>query len=72
MPKPQLTSLDELLARELKTGRAWSLKKMFRAFWSLTNRDSTEYFFEYWSEAVVCSEMRPMIKDSATALRTAR
>jgi len=57
----QRTSLDELLACELKTGRAWSLKNMFRAFWSLTNRDSAIYFFNYWSEAVDRSGLNQLI-----------
>jgi len=28
------------MACELKTGIAWSLKNMFRAFWQFTNHDS--------------------------------
>ncbi len=56
MTQSQRTSLDEVLACELKTGAAWSLKNMFRAFWELTNRDSADYFFSFWSDAVDRSE----------------
>lgn len=62
MTQSQRTSLDQLLACELKTGTAWSLKNLFRAFWKLTDRDSADYFFGFWSNAVDRSELLPMIK----------
>ena len=62
MTKKQRTSLNQLMACELKTGIAWSLKNMFRVFWQFTNRDSAEVFFDYWVGAVEKSELKPLIK----------
>ena len=50
------------MACELKTGIAWSLKNMFRVFWQFTHRDSAEFFFNYWVNAVEKSELKPLIK----------
>jgi transposase len=44
MTKKQRTGFNHLMACELKTGMAWSLKNMFRIFWQLTNRDSADFF----------------------------
>jgi len=62
MSDKQRADFDQLMTCELQTGTAWSLKNMFRAFWVLTSRDSAEYFFQYWSDAVDRSELKPMIK----------
>jgi len=62
MSDHQRSSFDHLMTSELKTGTAWSLKNMFRAFWQFTCRDTAEYFFSYWSDAVHRSELKPMIK----------
>ena len=63
MSEKQRSSFDELIiACELKTGIAWSLKNMFRVFWRFTCRDTASYFFNYWSKAVDRSELHPMIK----------
>jgi transposase len=62
MTKRQRTSFDQLMACELKTGRAWALKNMFREFWRLGCRDSASFFFDYWSERVEQLGLKPMIK----------
>lgn len=62
MSEKQRTEFDQLMTCELQTGTAWSLKNMFRAFWVLTTRDAAEYFFQYWSDAVDRSELKPIIK----------
>jgi len=62
MTKTQRTSFNQLMACELKTGIAWSLKNMFRMFWQFTKHDSAEYFFNYWVGAVEKSELKPLIK----------
>jgi len=69
MTKKQRISLNQLMACELKTGVAWSLKNMFRVFWQLTNRDSAEFFFNYWVSAVEKSELNPLIKVKDMLLR---
>lgn len=62
MTKKQRTNFKQLMECELKTGRAWSLKNLFRMFWQLTNRDSADYFFNSWTGAVEKSELKPLIK----------
>nr|WP_225739389.1 ISL3 family transposase [Chlorobium phaeovibrioides] len=62
MSDKQRADFDQLMTCELQTGTAWSLKNMFRAFWVLTSRDAAEYFFQYWSDAVDRSELKPIIK----------
>ena len=62
MTKKQRTSFNQLMACELKTGIAWSLKNIFRVFWRFTNHDSAEFFFNYWVGAVEKSELKPLIK----------
>ncbi|KAA6230499.1 ISL3 family transposase (plasmid) [Chlorobium phaeovibrioides] len=62
MSDKQRADFDQLMTCELQTGIAWSLKNMFRAFWVLTTRDAAEYFFQYWSDAVDRSKLKPIIK----------
>jgi len=62
MTQRQRTRFDQLMACELKTARAWSLKNMFREFWRLGCRDSASFFFDYWSERVERLGLKPMIK----------
>ena len=58
----QRASFNQLMTFELKTGVAWSLKNMFRTFWQFTCRDSADYFFMFWCNAVERSQLKPMIK----------
>ncbi len=69
MTKKQRTNFNQLMAFELKTGIAWSLKNMFRVFWQFTNHDSAEVFFNYWGGAVEKSELKPLIKVKDILLR---
>ncbi|AOS82892.1 ISL3 family transposase [Chlorobaculum limnaeum] len=62
MTESQRTSFDQLMACELKTGKAWSMKNMFREFWRLGCRESASFFFDYWSERVDQLALKPMIK----------
>lgn len=61
MTDKQRASFDELMTCELKTGTAWSLKNIFRAFWRFTCPDSADYFFTYWCGVVDRSELKPLI-----------
>lgn len=62
MDTKQRASFNQLMTCELKTGVAWSLKNMFRAFWQFTCRDSADYFFTFWCNAVDRSALKPMVK----------
>ena len=69
MTTKQQTSFTHLMACELKTGIAWSLKNMFRVFWLFTNCESAEIFFNSWVDAVEKSELKPLIKVKDMLLR---
>jgi transposase len=38
-------------------------------FWQLTNRDSADYYFNYWVGAVEKSELKPLIKEKDMLVR---
>ena len=62
MTAKQKECFDELMKLELNTGVAWSIKNMFREFWSCATEFSAKLFFGYWCEVVENSELKPMIK----------
>lgn len=58
----------KLLAQELKTGRAWTLKELFDRFWQYTSRSWAWRFLNNWIEEVKNSSLKPMI-EAAEMLR---
>ena len=55
VPEKHKASFDELKASQLKTSRAWSIKEMFRSFWSCdTVADGTEHFKRWYNWAIRC------------------
>ena len=53
--------LRDLLNRDLKVGRAWTLKEQFRHFWERANARTALSFFEEWYARAVRSRLKPMI-----------
>ena len=51
-----------LLDQNLKTGKAWAMKTLFRDFWSLNNRDEALEFFNAWVLSVKEISAPPLIK----------
>lgn len=51
-----------LLDQNLKTGKAWAMKTLFRDFWSLNNRVEAREFFNAWILSVEEIAAPPMIK----------
>ena len=51
-----------LLTQNLKTGKAWGMKTLFRDFWSHTNRDEALEFFNAWMVSVENISAPPLIK----------
>jgi len=51
-----------LLDQNLKTGKAWAMKTLFRDFWSHTNRKEAHEFFNAWMMSVDELAAPPLIK----------
>jgi len=51
-----------LLDQNLKTGKAWAMKTLFRDFWSFTNKTDAQDFFNAWLVSVKELASPPLIK----------
>jgi transposase len=51
-----------LLEQNLKTGKAWGMKTLFRDFWTHTNREEARDFFNAWMISVEKIAALPLIK----------
>jgi len=58
-----------LLARDLQTGTAWTLKENFRHFWEFRSLGWAMKFVSEWVDAVRASGLKPMIDAAATVMR---
>ena len=58
-----------LLARDLQTGTAWTLKDTFRHSWGFRSLGPAMEFVSEWVDAVRASGLKPMIEAAATVLR---
>lgn len=54
---------------ELKVGRAWSIKELFKHFWNYHYRGAAENFFKHWYFWVTHSKLKPMIAAAKTIKR---
>jgi len=54
---------------ELKVGRAWSIKELFKHFWNYSYRGAAESFFKRWYFRVTHSKLKPMIEAAKTIKR---
>jgi transposase len=55
-------SLEQLLAINLKTGRAWAFKETMAQLWDFGDREAAEKFFKEWFGKVKRSKLEPMKK----------
>ena len=64
---PPLSAVEfrGLLGLEPQTGTAWSLKEMFRHFWSDRSPDWAMRFFDRWLKCVKTCRLKPMEKVAA-------
>lgn len=53
--------LRDLLNKDLKVGRAWTLKEQFRHFWQRANARTALDFFEAWYARAVRCRLKPVI-----------
>ncbi len=51
-----------LLEQNLKTGKAWAMKTLFRDFWTLTNHEEAREFFDAWLLSVKEIAAQPLVK----------
>lgn len=55
VPRKHQAVFDQLKASQLKTSRAWSIKEMFRDFWTCdTVADGQDYFQRWYNWAIRC------------------
>jgi transposase len=59
----------QLLAQDLRTGTAWSLKEMFEHFWDYRSMAWALKFFHNWIDTVNESGLKPMMKVAETLRR---
>ena len=62
-------SFRRLAVNELKVGRAWSLKELFRHFWNYRYVGAAETFFRKWYFRATHSRLKPMIDTAKTLKR---
>ncbi|EIQ01289.1 transposase family protein, partial [Opitutaceae bacterium TAV1] len=58
----QALAFEQLLARELKTAKAWAFKEAFVEFWSQPDGLRAKRFFEQWHDTVIRSRLEPLKK----------
>lgn len=69
LPEKHRAAFSQLKGSQLKTGRAWSLKEMFRNFWDCeTVADGRQYFSSWYSWAIR-SRLEPVKKVARTFKR---
>jgi transposase len=69
MSECQRLSFEQLMVCELKTGRAFSMKNMFREFWRLGCRDRASFFFNYLSKRFAQLGLKSMVKVTGLSMR---
>jgi transposase len=58
-----------LAVDEMKVGRAWSIKELFRHFWRYHYRGAAENFFKRWYFWATHSKLKPIIEAAKTLKR---
>lgn len=58
----QALAFEQLLARELKTAKAWAFKEAFVEFWCQPDGLRAKRFFEEWYDTVMRSKLEPLKK----------
>jgi len=62
MSDKRKNEFEKLLDENLKTGKAWALKNLFREFWVFSNREDAEQFFAAWLMSVEEVAAPPLMK----------
>ena len=62
----QAESFSEIVARNLKTARAWEIKETFAGFWKRPSIKSGEVYFRRWYARAIRSRLAPIKKAART------
>lgn len=66
IPEDKKNQFENLRKKNLKVGKAWSMKELFRHFWSYRNVEEAKIFFRRWYFWVCHSKLKPMHKVAET------
>lgn len=69
LTKKQQGVFDSLMRMELKTGQAYALKQVFRAFFGHDDVKEAAHFFKSWIQEVHVRKLTPMSKAAKTLTR---
>ena len=69
LTEKQKVKLDELIACDLKSVKAYLFKEAFQAFWQYTHPAWAKKFLSAWCDEVEASELKPMHKFVGTVKR---
>lgn len=62
LPPKLVEPFAELRQQKLRTGRAWSIKEMWRDIWACANRTEATQFFSRWYGWAIRSRLEPVKK----------
>jgi len=69
IPEWRRAEFEELKKKDLKVGRAWSIKENLRNFWNCATRNEARKFFRKWYWWATHSRLKPMIEAAKTLKR---
>jgi len=69
MSKETKKAFKALAINELKVGKAWSIKELFKHFWNYNYRGAAERFFNHWYFWATHSKLKPIIAAAKTIKR---
>lgn len=68
IPQWRRAEFEELKKKDLKVGRAWSIKENLRNFWNCATKEEARIFFDKWYWWATHSKLKPVI-DAAKTLK---
>lgn len=68
IPNRRRDEFEELKQKDLKVGRAWSIKENLRRFWDCADKNQARAFFDKWYFWATHSRLKPLI-DAAKTLK---
>jgi transposase len=68
IPERRQDEFEKLKQKDLKVGRAWSIKENLRRFWDCADKNQARAFFDKWYFWATHSRLKPII-DAAKTLK---
>jgi transposase len=69
LPEKHQARFDQLVAKALKTSRAWALKELAMEMWESRDREAAASIFEGWYSWAIRSRLEPMRRAAKTLKR---